>query len=277
MSATEHANDRQWMERYERLLAFQNQQGHCNVPNTYPPDPQLAKWVKKQRYNEIAGKLRGDRKQLLETIGFAWSKINNATFDEQWMEAYQQLVAYKKTYGHTKVKAVGVNHQDQNEKQLAAWVYNQRALQRSGELRSDRKALLDQIGFRWRKGTPAKLPPSAAAILDQRWMDRYDDMVAFQKETGHCRVPFTYPENPQLAIWVLNQRKFQKAGQLRKDRYNLLDRIGFVWRTSKNDDEREIEVEEEEQMEEGFYTVGDENEEAEGDEKEEEAVEYAEV
>ncbi|GAX26280.1 hypothetical protein FisN_16Lh111 [Fistulifera solaris] len=262
MSATDHANDRQWMERYERLLAFQKEQGHCNFPNTYPPDPQLAKWVKKQRYNENAGKLRGDRKQLLETIGFAWSKVNNATFDEQWMEAYQQLVAYKDNYGHTRVTAVGVNHQDHNEKKLAAWVHNQRALQRSGELRSDRKLLLDKIGFIWRTGKLTRLAPSAAAILNQRWMDRYDEMVAFQKETGHCRVPFTYPENPQLAIWVLNQRKFQKAGQLRKDRYDLLNRIGFVWRTLKNDGKK-FEVEEEEKMEEALFTKEDKKDEAE--------------
>jgi hypothetical protein len=253
MSAIEHANDRQWMERYERLLAFQQEQGHCNVPNMYPPDPQLAKWVKKQRYNENAGKLRRDRKQRLETIGFAWSKINNATFNEQWMESYQQLVAFKETYGHTRVRAVGANHQDHHEKQLAAWVYNQRALQRSGELRSDRKVLLDRIGFIWRTGKPTRLAPLAAAVLDQRWMDRYDEMVTFQKQTGHCRVPFTYPENPQLAIWVLNQRKFQRAGQLRKDRSDLLDRIGFVWRTSKNDvsDEKD---ESEEKEDDAVYT-----------------------
>lgn len=225
------ANDRQWMERYHRLIAFQTENnGHCCVPNTYKQDPQLAKWVKKQRYNQIAGKLRNDRKQLLQKIGFAWSGgSNNATFDQQWMEVYNLLVAFQKQHGHTRVTVTGVH---ENEKHLAVWVMNQRALQRSGELRKDRKELLDKIGFIWRTGDSTQLAP--LAVFDQRWMDRYKDLVAFRNEKGHCRVPFTYPEDPQLAIWVLNQRKFQRAGQLRKDRYDLLDDIEFVWRTGQS-------------------------------------------
>ena len=245
-----NANDRQWMERYDRLVTFHKKEGHCAVPNTYTADPQLAKWVKKQRYNQVTGKLRRDRNQLLEKIAFVWSQSDHETFQEQWMDMYRRLVAFQKRHGHTRVTVTGVTDE---EKPLATWVMNQRALQRSGELRKDRKRWLDQIGFIWRR--QGKITQTTPAVFDQRWMDRYNDLVAFQKQTGHCAVPFTYPNDPQLAIWVLNQRKFQRAGQLRKNRYDLLQEIGFIWRTSSSTTNNDTNSNEEEDAEVGEEAV----------------------
>jgi hypothetical protein len=38
-----------WEERLNKLHAFQDKHGHCNVPTRYPENPQLAVWVKCQR------------------------------------------------------------------------------------------------------------------------------------------------------------------------------------------------------------------------------------
>jgi hypothetical protein len=38
-----------WDERFRELGAFQSKCGHCNVPTLFPPNPQLAGWVKSQR------------------------------------------------------------------------------------------------------------------------------------------------------------------------------------------------------------------------------------
>jgi hypothetical protein len=38
-----------WEERWNELRAFQDAHGNCNVPKTYPPNQQLAVWVKCQR------------------------------------------------------------------------------------------------------------------------------------------------------------------------------------------------------------------------------------
>jgi Helicase associated domain len=37
----------QWTERFEELLVFREQHGHLFVPHTYPPNQQLAQWVKR--------------------------------------------------------------------------------------------------------------------------------------------------------------------------------------------------------------------------------------
>lgn len=41
----EPLQERQWNEKYDRLLAFKRVHGHCNVPYMYSEDPQLSGWV----------------------------------------------------------------------------------------------------------------------------------------------------------------------------------------------------------------------------------------
>ena len=41
--------DKQWDAMYDRLVAFQEQMGHCLVPKRYPPDLKLGTWVHTQR------------------------------------------------------------------------------------------------------------------------------------------------------------------------------------------------------------------------------------
>mmetsp|Transcript_2870 Transcript_2870/g.6166 ORF Transcript_2870/g.6166 Transcript_2870/m.6166 type:complete len:361 (+) Transcript_2870:1-1083(+) len=70
---------------------------------------------------------------------------------------------------------------------------------------------------------------------EARWIDRYNELVQFQKDHGHCRVPHGYTKNRKLAWWVMNQRaqfSHLKAGKktwLTPERIQMLDDIGFVW------------------------------------------------
>ena len=67
-----------WEERYKELLAYKKETGDCNVPQNYPPNRVLGKWVMKQRgyyYDKVRGKkspLNADRQSKLEEIGFCW-------------------------------------------------------------------------------------------------------------------------------------------------------------------------------------------------------------
>jgi Helicase associated domain len=42
-------HEEKWSLRYKELLAFHKKHGHAAVPHTYPANPQLARWVKRQR------------------------------------------------------------------------------------------------------------------------------------------------------------------------------------------------------------------------------------
>jgi hypothetical protein len=68
-------NDKLWHQHYETLVEFKGKKGHCIVPRNYEEDKPLGVWVNKQRSNHKNNKLRPDRKELLDAIGFAWKAV----------------------------------------------------------------------------------------------------------------------------------------------------------------------------------------------------------
>lgn len=69
----------------------------------------------------------------------------------------------------------------------------------------------------------------------ERWMERYQELVVYHQRNGHCNVPYIYKENPCLGQWVKRQRhqyKLQKQGMhsnLNASRIQSLDALGFIW------------------------------------------------
>ena len=69
-------NDNIWRSRYEELVRFQKQHGHCKVPQRYMPNIHLGRWVTRQRHyykQMLEGKsswMTIERAQQLEKIGF---------------------------------------------------------------------------------------------------------------------------------------------------------------------------------------------------------------
>jgi hypothetical protein len=97
-----------WEEMFERLVTFKKENGHCLVPNRYPPDPSLGSWVSTQRRQYKIMNLKGwyettpmspERVTRLESIGFAWE-----TKDPRhvlWETRFEQLVKYKEKHGRS--------------------------------------------------------------------------------------------------------------------------------------------------------------------------------
>ena len=141
----------QWHERYEELVKFQEEHGHCLVPHFYPTNQQLAQWVKRQRYQY---KLKGtgrhstlteERLLKLESLGFIWHSHNLA-----WYERLQSLKGFKAKHGHCCVPS---NYVD---KALAIWVKGQRRqykVYQKGMSKStmtmERFQQLNSLGFDW--------------------------------------------------------------------------------------------------------------------------------
>ena len=130
-----------WGRRYNELIEFKKVHGHCNVPQRYPPNVELGRWVKDQRTFKTKGKLSQNRTDLLEAIDFSWRLKCNDSF---WDKQLKDLVAYKKKYGSYNVSMSGSQHI-----QLARWVDRQRRAKKSGKLNGKRMEQLDSIGFNW--------------------------------------------------------------------------------------------------------------------------------
>jgi len=134
----------QWMERFEDLVDFREEFGSCLVPHSYPPNQQLAQWVKRQRYQHKLKKegrhstLTDARQKELEDMGFVWDSHMDA------------LKVYQKRHGNC---LVPTNYDE--DRPLAVWVKCQRRqlkLFRKGQrttMTKDRFQELEKLGFQW--------------------------------------------------------------------------------------------------------------------------------
>mmetsp|Transcript_525 Transcript_525/g.789 ORF Transcript_525/g.789 Transcript_525/m.789 type:complete len:409 (-) Transcript_525:349-1575(-) len=140
-----------WNDHFDNLVRFHKQHNHCLVPHTFPEKPDLARWVKRQRYQYKLfqqGKPTGmsiERVKLLEDIGFVWDSHKAA-----WHKTFLELLDFKKEHGNCEVPA----KYDRNPA-LATWVNRQRGqykLYRDGKQSSmtlQRYLALEEAGFKW--------------------------------------------------------------------------------------------------------------------------------
>jgi superfamily II DNA or RNA helicase len=60
-----------WDSMFERLVQFEKEHGHCNVPQRWPADKKLGRWVNTMRHR--TGRLKEHQVKRLESIGFVWN------------------------------------------------------------------------------------------------------------------------------------------------------------------------------------------------------------
>jgi hypothetical protein len=93
---TMNQHDKLWHQQYAKIVEFKRKNGHCLVKICYEQDKSLAHLVSTQRTSHINGKLRLDRKRLLDEIGFAWGAWKDDTqtmnqYDKLWYQLHAQL------------------------------------------------------------------------------------------------------------------------------------------------------------------------------------------
>jgi hypothetical protein len=137
-------------------------------------------------------------------------------FDKKWYMKYEQLVKFKRKYGHCMVA-----RRFEQDKALGEWVSQQRTLHKNNKIRIDRKRILDETGFAWK---PYNFTPD-----DKLWHQQYEKLVEFKRKEGHCTVTQKNKEDASLGIWVPYQRQRYAKNKMRPDRKKLLDKIGFAW------------------------------------------------
>lgn len=212
-----------WDDKYEELIRYKDQYGNCKVPINWPVNSGLGHWVGTQRSRNKAGKLSPKRKLLLDSIGFDWGytiDLDGIKPKDLWQTRYRQLVAFKKDYGHLNVPT-----NDPSKRQLSIWVYKQRQQKRCGALTQERTTLLDDIGFNWES--------EIILSVTGKWKTNYDELLIFQRQYGHCNVPRSWAQHPQLYGWIRRQRYRKHNGSLSPDRESLLNSIGFDWGSTR--------------------------------------------
>mmetsp|Transcript_6615 Transcript_6615/g.13969 ORF Transcript_6615/g.13969 Transcript_6615/m.13969 type:complete len:400 (-) Transcript_6615:173-1372(-) len=140
-----------WDYMLSELLEFKGTTGHMFIPHTYPPNPQLARWVKRQRrqyklMNEgKTSTMTPERAKVLEKHGFVWD-----SHDAAWKEKISDLKKYRTEHGHCLVPS---NYK--GNPHLATWVKCQRRQYKlflegkSSAMNAKRIAELESEGFCW--------------------------------------------------------------------------------------------------------------------------------
>jgi len=128
-----------WEALVQALVAFKENQGHCGVPDKWSENPELGRWVSRQRKTFKKGKLSEERVVRLEALGFEWDP-----FTADWEALVQALVAFKENQGHC-----GVPRRWSENPQLGRWVSTQRKTFKKGKLSEERVARLEALGFEW--------------------------------------------------------------------------------------------------------------------------------
>lgn len=150
-------------------------------------------------------------------FGFRQSQL------DQWNERYQDLVAFRNAKGHC---LVPLKYPELPS--LAHWIRRQRYQHRlkydgkHSSMTDEREATLENLGFIW---------DSHGATWEERW----NELVAFKDQFGHCHVPACYPQNQKLSVWVKFQRQqFKLLSTGKRSRYghervSKLLHLGFVF------------------------------------------------
>jgi hypothetical protein len=202
-----------WTENFQKVIAYKQRFGDCNVPTKWKEDPSLGIWVQGQR----APCLDEGRRKALEGIGFDWDPLGTV-----WMDYYQRLKQYKSTFGDCEVPK-----RWEQDPSLAGWVSAQRNYYKEKCLSADRQASLELLGFTWmiRPGSN-----SHSIVQELLWQSKYyGKLLPFFYTHGHCRIPDSYKADMLLGYWARRQRSLFNRGTLRMDRMALLDGIGFVY------------------------------------------------
>jgi len=203
-----------WDMRFSELLDYKSNHRDCLVPQQFPANPQLGKWVQTQRAQykllcswessakgdgnpikyERAPSLTVDRRDKLESIGFVWEVLNQVPWEKRMCE----LIAYKEQHGDCLVPYGYAPNPN-----LGWWVNIQRQqfrLHKEGKptkMTQERIDRLEAVNFIW-------------DAHEVTWREKLKELKEYKNDKGDCLVPCNYPPNPSLGKWVMNQRQMYK-------------------------------------------------------------------
>lgn len=106
-----------------------------------------------------------------------------------------------------------------NRQQLIQW---ERSIHMEEDVNGNDSS--DTIGTKNASSETAKKKRTKS--FDDRWNEKFNELVAYKEEHGDCMVPQAYETNPSLGRWVRYQRF---DGFMTKERVEKLNSIGFIW------------------------------------------------
>ena len=214
---------RTWDEFFQVLTVYKERHGDCEVLQRYKEDRPLGAWVGNQRKD--CAKLSSQQRTRLDSLGFDWSTRQERD-ERTWNEKLARLKVFRLEYGDCRIPQQTKDDAMQPwVDELGKWVSHQRETFKNGKLCAEKIAKLEWIGFEWTLKQKQKNRENVKA--DEKWHMKYNELVDFQRQHGHCIVPCFY-EDRSLGDWVGKQRQAYASGRLTNERKQLLNDLNFV-------------------------------------------------
>lgn len=258
---TKNKRNLKWEERYEELKQYKTIHGNANVPQSCRENPELGRWVRRQRvdYASIVDRARTNsgvinndmlegcdnitryRIRKLIDVGFVFDLKN-----EIWYTRLEELKEFQAIHGHSRVPQHYTK--DRRWYKLGLWVRNQRAMYNrivhlDGDFSTETSsndghhspsanndALSNGVPYNFLTEERIQLLNEAGFCWDvqeENWLEHFDKLLQFKKEHGVADVPSRYRQDPALSRWVQEQKR--KKDSLNPERLERLENIGFVW------------------------------------------------
>jgi hypothetical protein len=217
----DESSETRWTESYNSLVQYHAEHGNADVPNGWRRNRKLASWVSAQRQRRKKGVMSEDQIRLLDQVGFAWQLRERG----DWEDRLAEVAAFKAAHGNCNIPLKF----PENPK-LGRFVNAMRSDRNNGTLSLERIAKLDALGFPWKSARSGNVVVGEENV-SVAWKARFEDLVNYKRAHGDCDVPAKWKTNEPLANWVSMQRQLNKSGKLPQARVNLLQQIGFSWRT----------------------------------------------
>lgn len=202
----------QWEQRFQELLAYRRENGNFHVTNKQ--NATLSSWCKTQR----------QRYKNTMAIYQGLYGVELTCPQKKAKELYEKAKEKAK-----EVKAAAAATVDGNKQAVIVTP----SLSDIGEAKNmmdpERICKLNAVGFEWELQKDTYV---------ESWENRYNQLLKFKVVNGHCRVPKSSGDNPQLGQWVKQMRKYHGWKEDGKpypttftdERIGRLNELGFEWR-----------------------------------------------
>ena len=215
-----------WNENFEQFKIFYTQNGAYYILISDSQNKQLRVWLQSQIAKYRRHKLSPEQIEKFTSIGFTFqtNQITKARpvraikekkdLEAIWNKHYLSLVDYKIRNGDCNVPRGYI------DKALGNWVSRQRYLKKLKELAKVKIDKLDLIGFQWGE---------MKGISEfELWMKTYYKLKSFFENNGYSSPKKSYGDK-QLVSWIFQQRHRKRKNKLKKEYFDLLEEIKFVW------------------------------------------------
>jgi hypothetical protein len=251
--AEAHFKAELWDMRYQALVQYGKDNGHCNVPYAYRvklPDDSvtcLGQWLQDQRKEKRQGNLkpiRQEKLQLLVDEGLLEWKPLKAE-EKKWLIRFQAVVNYASEHGHIDLPSDEVYLEDGTKADLNKWLARELNALRTSKLTPERDHLIHEHlvvpGYISEEDYNSRINERKLAGESQ-WLSKYEQLLTYGlTHGGDYNVPKDYATTDEsgkecaLGAWLASQRKEYKMQTLpshREEKLSALIEHGFKWDAS---------------------------------------------